>query len=162
MPPVKGFVDKIRKHERDRVGRETCSTTVTRMRWRWSGWSRIWKAWPELLHDAADSGLTSPMATFSAHTASPPPPSRTPAGPRASSRHASIAPRTTSAHGPLAWAGQIVRLTPKLSCRVTEAHLPHEYTAIFARATSAGTTVLVSFDTTLGRRRGRPRVSIAR
>jgi hypothetical protein len=27
----------------------------------------------ELLHDAADWGLTSPMATFSAHTASPPP-----------------------------------------------------------------------------------------
>ena len=46
--------------------------------WRWSGWSRIWKARPELLHDTADSGLTSPMATFSAHTASPPPPSRTP------------------------------------------------------------------------------------
>ena len=35
---------------------ETCSTTVTGMRWRWSGWSRLWKAWPELLHDAADSG----------------------------------------------------------------------------------------------------------
>src|SRR5438874_6092110 len=44
------------------------------------------------------------IATFSAHTASPPPPSRTPAGLRASSRHASIAPRTTSARGPLAWA----------------------------------------------------------
>jgi hypothetical protein len=43
------------------------------------------------------------MATFSAHTASPPPPSRTPAGSQASSRHASIAPRTTSARGPLAW-----------------------------------------------------------
>jgi hypothetical protein len=26
------------------------------MCWRWSGWSRLWKAWPELLHDAADSG----------------------------------------------------------------------------------------------------------
>ena len=35
---------------------ETCSTTVTGMCWRWSGWSRLWKAWPELLHDAADSG----------------------------------------------------------------------------------------------------------
>jgi hypothetical protein len=34
---------------------ETCSTTVTGMRWRWEGWSRRWKAWPELLHDAADS-----------------------------------------------------------------------------------------------------------
>src|SRR5439155_13786202 len=45
-----------------------------------------------------------PMATFSAHTASPPPLRRTPAGSRALSRHASIAPRTTSAHGPLAWA----------------------------------------------------------
>src|ERR1051325_5025604 len=37
------------------------------------------------------------MAPFSAHTASPPPPSRTPAGSRASSREASIAPRQTSA-----------------------------------------------------------------
>src|SRR5712692_10246557 len=49
------------------------------------------------------------MATFSAHTASPPPPGRTPAGSRASSRHASIAPRTTSAHGPLAWAAPRTR-----------------------------------------------------
>jgi hypothetical protein len=22
------------------------------MRWRWSGWSRLWKTWPELLDDA--------------------------------------------------------------------------------------------------------------
>src|ERR1039457_922182 len=80
-----------------------------KIRWRWSGWSRMWKAGPGLLHDAADSGLTSPMATFSAHTASPPPPSRTPAGSRASSRHASIAPRTTSARGPLAWAAPRTR-----------------------------------------------------
>ena len=36
-------------------------------------------------------------ATFSAHTASLPPPSRTPAGSRALSRQASIVPRTTSA-----------------------------------------------------------------
>src|SRR6266540_5688303 len=43
------------------------------------------------------------MATFSARTASPLSPSRTPAGSRASSRHASIAPRTTSARGPRAW-----------------------------------------------------------
>src|ERR1700737_1805682 len=43
------------------------------------------------------------MATFSARTASPLPPSRTPAGSRASSRHASITPRTTSARGPRAW-----------------------------------------------------------
>jgi hypothetical protein len=43
------------------------------------------------------------MATFLAHSASPPPPRRTPAGLRASSRHASIARRTTSVHGPLAW-----------------------------------------------------------
>src|SRR5262249_51314015 len=48
-------------------------------------------------------------ATFSAHTASPPPPSRTPAGSRASSRHTLIAPRTTSAHGPLAWAAPRTR-----------------------------------------------------
>jgi len=44
------------------------------------------------------------MATFSTRTASPPPPSRTPAGSRASSRHASIVRRTTSARGPRAWA----------------------------------------------------------
>src|SRR6266550_8165540 len=50
-----------------------------------------------------------PMATFWAHTASPPPPSRTPAGSRASSRDASIAPRTTSAHGPLTWAAPRTR-----------------------------------------------------
>ena len=35
---------------------ETCSTTVTGMCWRWSGWSRLWKDWPESLHDAVDSG----------------------------------------------------------------------------------------------------------
>jgi NAD(P)-dependent dehydrogenase (short-subunit alcohol dehydrogenase family) len=46
--------------------------------------------------------MSSRQATFSAHTASPPPQSQTPAGPRASSRHASIAPRTTSARGPRA------------------------------------------------------------
>src|SRR5262249_13798913 len=49
------------------------------------------------------------QATFSAHTASPQPPSRAPAGSRASSRHASIAPRTTSAHGPLAWGARRTR-----------------------------------------------------
>src|SRR3982074_2219349 len=49
------------------------------------------------------------MATFSARSASLPPPSRTPAGLRASSRHVSIAPRTTSAHGPLAWAAPRTR-----------------------------------------------------
>jgi len=49
------------------------------------------------------------MAIFSAHTASPPPPSRTPAGSRASSRHASIALRTTSARGPRAWAAPRIR-----------------------------------------------------
>ncbi|ADO70199.1 Monooxygenase, FAD-binding protein [Stigmatella aurantiaca DW4/3-1] len=52
---------------------------------------------------------TSPMATFSAHTASPPPPSRTPADSRASSQHASIAPRTRSAHGPRNWAAPRTR-----------------------------------------------------
>src|SRR5829696_7648847 len=49
------------------------------------------------------------MGTFSAHSASPPPPSRTPAGSQASSRYASIAPRTTSAHGPPAWAAPRTR-----------------------------------------------------
>src|SRR5262245_10251279 len=39
-------------------------------------------------------------ATLARHTASPPPPSRTPAGLRASSRHASIAPRTTEGSDP--------------------------------------------------------------
>src|SRR5579862_4490599 len=56
------------------------------------------RAWP--LVDFSGS----PLATFSAHTASPPHPNRTPAGSRASSRHASIAPRTTLAHGPPGWA----------------------------------------------------------
>src|SRR5687768_11750327 len=55
------------------------------------------------------SHLAGSMATFSAHTALPPPRSRTPAGSRASSRYASIAPRTTSAHGPLAWGAPRAR-----------------------------------------------------
>src|SRR5579862_8281900 len=42
-------------------------------------------------------GRTNPMATVSAHIASPPPPSRMPAGSPASSRHASIARLTTPA-----------------------------------------------------------------
>src|SRR5438067_10934798 len=54
-------------------------------------------------------GSSSPMATLSAHTASPPPPSQTPAGSRASGRDASIAPRTKSARGPLAWAAPRTR-----------------------------------------------------
>src|SRR5262245_51381741 len=41
------------------------------------------------------SALVGPAATFLAHTASPPPPSRTPAGPRASSRHASTENRAS-------------------------------------------------------------------
>src|SRR5437867_13080563 len=60
-------------------------------------------------HPERPTRLSSSMATFSVHTASPPPPSRTPAGSRASSRHTSIAPRTTSAHGPLAWAAPRTR-----------------------------------------------------
>src|SRR5690242_14244111 len=71
-----------------------------------------------------ESGLTEPTislnpaflpvrtyayATFAAHTASPPPPSRTPAGSRASSRCTSIAPRTTSGHGPRAWGAPRTR-----------------------------------------------------
>src|SRR5580692_9703790 len=62
-------------------------------------------------------GLTSPMAIFSAHTASPPPPSRTPAGSRAPSRHASIAPRTTSARGPIAWEGHEIVLIDQSQLR---------------------------------------------
>ena len=54
-------------------------------------------------------GLTIPMAIFSAHTASLPPPSRTPAGSRASSRYASIARRTTSVRGPPASAAPRTR-----------------------------------------------------
>src|SRR5438045_7097731 len=60
------------------------------------------------LHDAGIH-QRSPEATFSVHTAAPPPLSRAPAGPRASSRHALIAPRTTWAHGPPAWAAPRIR-----------------------------------------------------
>src|SRR6476646_7838722 len=59
------------------------------------------------------------MTTFSAHTASPPPPSRTPAGSRASSRHASITPRTTSVHVPLAWAAPRTRTHRSISAPPT-------------------------------------------
>jgi transposase len=38
------------------MGYRSCLGIITGMRWRWSGWSRVWKVWPELLHDAADSG----------------------------------------------------------------------------------------------------------
>src|ERR1043166_8997605 len=55
LPPVKGFVDRIPKYERDRVRRGPLDY-CHRMRWRWPGWSRLWKAWPESLPDAADSG----------------------------------------------------------------------------------------------------------
>src|SRR5438132_8059205 len=70
------------------------------------------------------------IATFSAHTASPPPPSRTPAGLRASSRHALIAPRTTSARGPLAWAAPRTRTHRSIPARPTqrELHACHEQT----------------------------------
>jgi hypothetical protein len=47
-----------------------------------------------------------PMSSFSARTASPPPPSRSSAGSRASSRQTSMAPRTTSGPGPPAWLHQ--------------------------------------------------------
>ncbi len=79
---------------------ETCSTTVkgdalamVRLVETLEGLARVAPGCGRL-------GLTSTMATFSAHTASPPPPSRTPAGSRASSRHTSRVPRTTSARGP--------------------------------------------------------------
>src|SRR5262249_4065042 len=49
------------------------------------------------------------VLTVSAHTASPPPRSRTPPAPRSSNRHALIALRTTSAHGPRAWAARRTR-----------------------------------------------------
>ncbi len=42
-------------------------------------------------------------ATVSAHTASPPRPTRTPGGSRPSSRHALTAPRLTSARAPQSW-----------------------------------------------------------
>src|SRR5258707_11671351 len=61
------------------------------------------------------------MATLSAYSASPPPPSRIPAGSRASSRHASIAPRTTSAHGPLAWAAPRTRTHRSIPAPPTQA-----------------------------------------
>ena len=41
-----------------------------------------------------------------AHIASTPPPSRTPADPRASNRRTSIVPRTMSARGPRAWGAR--------------------------------------------------------
>src|SRR5688572_30309549 len=68
------------------------------------------------------------MAIFSARSASPPPPSRTPAGSRASSRRASIAPRTTSAHGPLAWAAPRTRTHRSIPAPPTqeELHASHE------------------------------------
>src|SRR5437763_13864989 len=90
------------------------------MRWRWSGWSRNWTAWP-------DSGITTPIATFSAHTASPPPPSRTPAGSRASSRYASTTPRTTSARGPLAWAAPRTRTHRSIPAPSTQRELHASY-----------------------------------
>src|SRR5260221_57422 len=68
------------------------------------------------------------MATFSARTASPLPPSRTPAGSRASSRHASIAPRTTSARGPRAWDAPRTRTHRSIPAPSTpvELHTSHE------------------------------------
>jgi hypothetical protein len=54
MPPVKGFVDKIPKHDRDRVRRDLldyCHRDALAM----VRLVELWKAWPELLHDAADS-----------------------------------------------------------------------------------------------------------
>src|SRR5690242_1852095 len=58
---------------------------------------------------ALATGLTSPRATFSAHTASPPRLSRTPAGSRASGRHTWIVPRTALVRGPPAWDGPRTR-----------------------------------------------------
>jgi len=52
-------VDKIPKHERDRVSQDLLDY-CHREGWRWSGWSRTWKAWPELLHDAGRLGLNKP------------------------------------------------------------------------------------------------------
>src|SRR5262249_52927809 len=49
---------------------------------------------------------TVPTAISSARTASPPPRSLAPDGPRAASRQASTGPRTTSARGPQAWAAR--------------------------------------------------------
>ena len=66
------------------------------------------------------------MATFAAHTASPPPPSRTPAGSRASSRRASIAPRTTWAHGPLTWAAPRTRTHRSIPAPPTPADASNE------------------------------------
>src|SRR5712692_8866723 len=67
------------------------------------------------------------MAIFSADRGSPPPPTRTPAGSRASSRYASIAPRTTSARGPPAWAAPRTRThRSQLRQRQRELHASHE------------------------------------
>jgi hypothetical protein len=67
------------------------------------------------------------MATFSVHTASPPP-SRTPAGSRASSRHSSIALRTRSVRGPLAGLHHQLVLVDQshLRQRQRELHASHQ------------------------------------
>ena len=54
-------------------------------------------------------GTQDVVATYAARTASPPPPRRTQVDLQASSRYASIARRTVSAHGPLSWGAQRAR-----------------------------------------------------
>src|SRR5689334_577494 len=51
-----------------------------------------------------------PSRSVSAHTALPPPPSRTPAGSSTSGRGALPAPLTTSAHGLLLWDARQTRI----------------------------------------------------
>ncbi len=72
-------------------------------------------------------GLTSPTATFSAHTASPHPPlSRTQSSSRAASR-CLIAPRTTSAHGLPAWGAPRSRTHRSIPVRQRQwSHAPRE------------------------------------
>src|SRR5262249_57879658 len=101
-------VDKVRRHAQDRVRRDLldyCHRDALAM-------VRLLETLESLARVAPRCGrlgLTSPLATFSAHTAAPPPPSRTPADSRASSRHASTTPPTTWARGPLAWAAPRTR-----------------------------------------------------
>src|SRR4029453_9761038 len=78
------------------------------------------------------------MATFSAHTASPPPPSRTPAGSRASSRHASLTPRTTSGHGPLPWDARLTRTHRSITCPPTAPVQGGRHTVLLCRAERRG------------------------
>ena len=101
-----------------------------------------------------------PMVTFSARTASPLPPSRTPAGSRASSRQASIAPRTRSARGPRTWDAlrtRSHRSTQAPSTPVGASHPPRTVrrpTPACRPSPPAAATLIPSFRTSPGQEKG--------